>query len=332
MKLKAFIIIISLLSITSISYGHHSISPFDRTAWLEFEGVVTKLNWRNPHFGMTVSVTKDDGSIEEWEIVADAINSLMRRGLTRENFAVGETIRLGGWPSSQGRLEMLSTNALFANGQEYIMRDTDTPLVWTSPEGDIAKPTDPDVASDLFRVWSYKAIYVRKNPFKLTEKSAQAVAQYDPFVDMPSLRCIPPSMPNAILSPYPFEFSEEGDDIRLSIEEWGSERLIDMTSSQIPQDAPRSRLGYSIGRFENGSLHVHTERLINGLLDDDGSLMSQDATLDEVFTIAQDGITLNYEVTVTDPEYLLEPATWIAAWQWNPDTIMRPYECEFDAQ
>jgi hypothetical protein len=332
MNLRELIVIISLLSIMHLSYGHHSIAPFDRTAWHEFEGVVTKLNWRNPHFSLIARVTNDDGSFEDWQIEADAINSLMRRGLTKENFAVGETIRFGGWPSSRGLQELLSTNILLADGQEYIMRDTDTPLVWTTSEEDAGKSTNLSVASDLFRVWSYEMLYKRKIPFKLTEISEQAVAQYDPFLDMPSLRCVPPGMPNAILSPYPFEFAEEGNDIRLSIEEWGSERIIDMTSAAIPQNTPRSRLGYSIGRFENASLHVHTERLNGGLLDDDGTPMSQDATLDEIFTIAEDGITLNYEVTVIDPEHLLEPATWIAAWRWNPDTIMRSFECDPEVQ
>jgi hypothetical protein len=332
MNPRALIVIISLLSISTISYGHHSISPFDQTAWYEIEGVVTKSSWRNPHLVMVVRVTSDDGSFEDWEIEADAINSLMRRGLTRENFAVGETIRLGGWPSSRGRQELMSTNVLLADGQEFIMWDLDTPLHWTTLDEDAANSINQSIASDLFRVWSYGMLYERKSPFKLTEKSEQVIAQYDPFLDMPSLRCIPPGMPNAILSPYPFEFLKEGDDIRLNIEEWGSERIIDMTSSQIPQDAPRSRLGYSIGRFENASLHVHTERLNGGLLDDDGIPMSQEAKIDEVFTIADDGITLSYEVTVIDPEYLVEPATWVAAWRWNPDTIMRSFECDHEAQ
>ncbi|MDG2087268.1 MAG: DUF6152 family protein [Arenicellaceae bacterium] len=328
MNSKAFLALILLFLMTAISHGHHSIAPFDRAAWFEFEGEVIQLSWRNPHLGLTARLTNDDGTNEDWQIEADAINSLMRRGLTREDFAVGEKIRFGGWPSSQGRQALLSTNVLLANGQEYIMRDTDTPLVWTSPEEEATNSSNPVIATDLFRVWSYEALYVRKSPFKLTDKSEQAIAVYDPFLDMPSLRCIPPGMPNAILSPYPFEFVQEGDNILLNIEEWESQRFIDMTSFQIPQDAPRTRLGYSIGKFENSALLVRTERLSGGLLDDDGTLMSQDAAIDEIFTIADDGITLNYQVTVTDPEYLVEPATYIAAWRWNPDTIMRSFECD----
>lgn len=311
-------------------HAHHSIAPFDQNAFAEIEGVVTRVAWRNPHLTMDVRVAKNDGTAENWAIEADAINALMRRGLTRETFAVGQSLRLGGFPSARGRLELMPTNVLLPNGTEVLMMDLDFPLRWTRPVA-----TDGSAGGDLqgtraelFRVWAYNELYVRKQPFQLTAAAEAAMAGYDPLVDTPALRCIAPGMPNANLNPYPIEFIDRGDDITLRIEEWGAERTIHMTTDAIPESAPASRLGHSIGRFNGNALEIRTGRLSGGLLDDDGIPMSSAASIVETFTINAATDTLDYEVTVADPEYLAVPATWTASWKWVAGTQIRPFECE----
>jgi hypothetical protein len=221
----------------------------------------------------------------------------------------------------------MPTNVLLSDGREIIMGDLDYGLRWTSSG---AAHEAIDLAGDsgeFFRVWSYDQLYERKAAFVLTERAQDAVARYDPFTDTPSLRCIPPGMPNANLNPYPIEFVNNGDNILLRIEEWEAERRIDITASSIPDDAPRSRLGYSIGRLNGNVLEIETARLIDQLLDDDGIPMSADARILERYTINADADTLEYEVTVTDPEFLQRPATWTASWKAVPGAVIRPFEC-----
>jgi hypothetical protein len=254
----------------------------------------------------------------------------MRRGLTRNSFAVGQTLRLGGFPSSRGRLELMPTNVLLPDGNEVLMMDLDFPLRWTAP---VAAGINADLqgqSAELFRVWSYHRLYERKSPFRLTAAAVAARAGYDPLTDTPSLRCIAPGMPNANLNPYPIEFIDGGDHITLRMEEWGAERKIDLTATAIPGDAPLSRLGYSIGKLEGNVLEIRTGRLTRHLLDDDGIPMSSAAGIVETFTINAATDTLDYEVTVTDPQYLLEPATWVASWRWVEGAQIRPFECDAD--
>lgn len=325
--LSSVVLFLVVMLFSLLSNAHHSISPFDQNKFEEIQGVLTRVAWRNPHLRADVEVTAADGSVQKWEIEGDAINTLMRRGLTREDLAVGTTIRFGGWPSSRGRLEMMPTNLLLPDGREILMLDLDLPLRWTTP-GASASATDLTGQSDeFFRVWSYNQLYARKSTFELTAQAEEAVGQYDPYTDTPSLRCIPPGMPNAILNPYPIEMVTQGDDILLRIEEWGAERRIDMVSAAIPDDAPRSRLGYSIGRMNGNVLEIETGRLIDQLLDDDGIPMSADARIYETYTINPDTDILEYEVTVTDPTYLREPAIWLASWKAVAGTIIRPFEC-----
>jgi hypothetical protein len=327
--MSRYSMIVSVLSILAASEGlaHHSISPFDSEKFEEFEGEITRLGWRNPHLTADVRVTDSDGSFEIWQIEGDAINALMRRGLTREDLAVGNTIRFGGWPSTLGRRELMPTNVLLADGREIVMMDLDFPLRWTNPQNAISAIDLDGVSDDFFRVWTYDQLYERQSLFVLTERAQEAIARYDPFTDTPSLRCIAPGMPNANLNPYPIEFVNNGDHILLRIEEWEAERTIDLVSTVISGDVPRSRLGYSIGRLNGNILEIETGRLIDQLLDDDGIPMSEDARIHETYTIHADRNILEYEVTVTDPIYLQEPATWIASWKAVSGAVIRPFEC-----
>ena len=325
---NSIVIFVAIMLFSLTATAHHSISPFDQSKFEEIEGVITRLGWRNPHLTADVQVTAADGSVQVWEIEGDAINTLLRRGLVKEDLAVGTEIRFGGWPSSRGRPEMMPTNVLLSDGREILMLDLDFPLRWTTP-GVAVAVTDLKGASDeFFRVWSYNQLYQRKSPFVLTARADEATAQYDPFTDTPSLRCIPPGMPNAILNPYPIEFLSRDDHILLKIEEWGAERIIDTTATAIPENAPRNRLGYSIGRLNGNVLEIETGRLIDQLLDDDGIPMSADARILETFRIDPETDILEYEVTVTDPANLRESATWVASWKSVEGAVMRPFDCD----
>ena len=98
-------------------------------------------------------------------------------------------------------------------------------------------------------------------------------------------------------------------------------------SEQIPEDAPSSPLGYSIGRWEGETLIVETAQIDFPYLDDAGTPMSADVEMAERFTLSENGTRLDYEVTVTDPLNLAEPAVEDAAWRWVPGTEISPYEC-----
>jgi hypothetical protein len=329
MNFLKFVASIGLIIGFSIEvFAHHSISPFDQNKFEEIEGEITRLRWRNPHLTADVKVTAADGSSETWQIEGDAINALLRRGLNKEDLAVGSTIRFGGWPSTLGRKELMPTNVLLADGRELIMLDLDFPLRWTGSQGKTLKVDLKGESDEFFRVWSYDQLYQRKSPFVLAARARDAVSQFDPFTDSPSLRCIAPGMPNANLNPYPIEFVNNGDHILLRIEEWEEERIIYLTTSAIPNDAPPSRLGYSVGRLNGNVLEIDTGRLLDQLLDDDGIPMSTDARISETYTINAERDTLDYEVAVTDPVYLQQPATWNASWKAVEGTVIRPFQCD----
>lgn len=323
--------IMLVLAVSGIAYAHHSVLPFDQEKFSVLEGVISEVRWRNPHVRLKLVVENDAGEKEEWDIEGGAANEAARRGVSRDDVNVGDRIRIGGWPSKRGRQEIFAINLLLPDGRETIMLAGDHPLRWTEQQPEVAAASaDADLEQTIFRAWAFAEFYKPSAPFVFTASAQAARAEWEPFTDMLAIQCIAPGMPNAILNPYPIEFIDEDDRIRLRIEEWEATRIIDMASEEIPDDAPSSLYGYSVGRWVDGVLVIETERVDFPYLDDDGTPLSDQAKMVERFTVSDDGTRLDYEVSVTDPENLVEPATWDAVWKYVPGTRIMPFECDPD--
>lgn len=311
--------------------AHHSVTAFyDRDAEiLEVEGIITSVFWKNPHVGVSLLVDSGNGEREEWKLEGGSVNTLMRRGFRQESVKIGDRVRGAGHPSRRNQREIFVTNFLLPDGDEIIFTDVDVPLRWTDPsQGSPATVINETPATGIFRVWSYGGtIHGLRRPLSVTP-SAQAVkAGWDPLTDDPSLRCEAPGMPNANLNPYPIEFIDEGDSIRLRIEEWDATREIHMSEQATSIDRAPSLLGYSVGRWDGRTLYIETTQVDAPYLDDAGTPQSENAIIVERFTLSNDENRLDYEVTVTDPENLAEPAIWDAMWIWRPGAEILPFEC-----
>ena len=260
------------VTVTNAVTAHHSIFALYQDTFVDLEGVITGMDLRNPHIRLTMLVENDSGEEEVWNLEGDSANAVERRGITRETLGVGDRVRVAGYPSRFGRRELLITNILMPDGEERLMSERPRPWRWTQPPPAEPKAiaAETDLGRSLFRVWGFEAFLEARSPPVFTPAALAARAAWDPF-DMLALRCIAPGMPNAMHSPYPIEFIDEGDRIRLRIEEWEATRVIDMVAGEVPGDAPRSRHGYSVGRWEDDTLVVDTGRVEFPYLDDVGT-------------------------------------------------------------
>ncbi len=317
--------------------AHHSISAFfDRNEMTEVEGIVTAFFWRNPHVEVNLLVENADGEPEEWRLEGGALNTLTRRGFTQDMIAIGDRVRGAGNPSRISQREIFVTNFLLSSGEEIIFTDVNAPLRWTDPSqsSPVAASTEDATAisqtppTGIFRVWSWGGVIHRlRRPISVTPEAQAATAGWDPLTDDPALRCEAPGMPNANLNPYPIEFIDDGDTIRIRIEEWDATRVIHMDTDAAPGAQAPSLLGYSVGRWEGRTLLIETSRVDAPYLDDSGTPMSENAEILERFTLSEDESRIDYEVIVTDSQYLAEPAIWDASWIWLPGAEIIPFEC-----
>ena len=314
--------------------GHHSTGGFyDTGTTIEVTGTVTDVFWRNPHVGLTLEVVNDAGETELWEIEGGAWNTVQRRGITPETVAIGDEVRVAGAPGTRGVKAVWASHMQIPGGGEFTLSDRPHPPRWTeaSPAPDISAGTvaaAAETANGIFRVWSPSRGF--GGGFRPPAPTAEAQAlkdQWDQAVDDPGLRCEAPGMPNAILNPYPIQFIDEGDRIRLLIEEWDGNRVIYLDPATTPADPPVDRLGHSVGRWEENTLVVEIDHVSWPYLDAQGTPMSDDVTMVERFTLSDDESRMEYEVTVTDPVYLTAPAAWRRSYTWIPGTAVKPFEC-----
>jgi hypothetical protein len=65
---------------------------YDPTHRATLTGVVSELDWKQPHVIVRVDVTSADGSTVRWEIEAQAPNNVRRHGLEQDAIKPGTTL------------------------------------------------------------------------------------------------------------------------------------------------------------------------------------------------------------------------------------------------
>ena len=84
--------------------AHHSFAAeFDSAKTVDFTGVVTKVEWMNPHVYFYVDVKDPQtGKITNWGCEMGSPNGLTRQGWNRNTLRIGMTIRVEGSAAKDG--------------------------------------------------------------------------------------------------------------------------------------------------------------------------------------------------------------------------------------
>ena len=325
-------ILVPVLLTAAPAVAHHAVNvTYDTETVSTVEGVVVEVFWRNPHVVLTIERTLENGEREVWEVESGSTNSLERVGIGRDIVAVGDTVALTGSPSRRGLTTLAAYLMTLADGTEIPLWPQRAALLGTevveAPISDDARQQSEQEAQGIFRVWTKTTVNMNATlPF--TGAAVAARASFDPLVDDPALRCIPPGMPGMMDNPYPIEFVDQGDRLLLRLEEWDGERIIHLTDD--PSSAagqPASPAGYSSGRWEGNTLVVTTTGINEVFFDDIGTPQSAEVGVVERFTLSEANDRIDYQAVLTDPGTFVEPATLTATWIWNPGEEIKPFQC-----
>lgn len=83
--------------------AHHSFSAeFDGTKPIQLKGVVTKIDWANPHVYFYIDVKGTDGKVENWGCETAGPGGLLRRGWKRDSLKVGDQVTVNGYRAKDG--------------------------------------------------------------------------------------------------------------------------------------------------------------------------------------------------------------------------------------
>jgi hypothetical protein len=84
------------------AFAHHAFSAeFDSSKPIEIKGVVTKIEWMNPHAWFYLDVKTDSG-VEHWQFETGAPIELTRRGWRKNDLKVGDEVTVHGFRAKDG--------------------------------------------------------------------------------------------------------------------------------------------------------------------------------------------------------------------------------------
>ena len=97
--LAAIVLIASAIPVLA----HHSFAAeFDSSKAIDFSGVVTKVEWMNPHVYFYMDVKDENGKVTTWGFSSLPPGMLLRRGITKDSFKVGAIVNVEGSRARDG--------------------------------------------------------------------------------------------------------------------------------------------------------------------------------------------------------------------------------------
>ena len=102
-KVAASAVALGLVLATLRLLAHHSFAAeFDAMKPLNLKGIVTKIEWSNPHTYFYLDVTGPDGKVVNWGMEMGSPNGLMRQGWTRNTLHIGDEVTVEGAQAKDG--------------------------------------------------------------------------------------------------------------------------------------------------------------------------------------------------------------------------------------
>ena len=99
----AFCALVVLVAPGSSAEAHHAFSAeYDVDQVLEVTGVVTRVEWTNPHVRFYVDVTDANGSVTNWDFELQSVNTLTRAGWTRHALKAGDVVTVVAYRARNG--------------------------------------------------------------------------------------------------------------------------------------------------------------------------------------------------------------------------------------
>jgi uncharacterized protein DUF6152 len=97
--------------------AHHSFSAeYDSKKAVTLKGIVTKVDWMNPHVYFFLDVTDESGTITNWALEMGPPAGLQRSGWTRNTMKIGDVVIVQGTLAKDGSKQ--------ANARSVTMADT----------------------------------------------------------------------------------------------------------------------------------------------------------------------------------------------------------------
>ncbi len=356
---------LALLVAAIPALAHHAVSAkFDPDQPVSFTGLVSKVDWLNPHVHLFIDVPQGADEIN-WAVELESPTLLEMSGWTRESIGVGAELSVEGIRARDGSLQAWGMSVVdVASGASVLQFDpADMPEAsanngsaprwpdglpmlgppmgqsgyWSNPSATALVEEGSGVAMGADGLLENIADAGEVAPFQEWAKAIYESRQNNNLMDDPMyLYCIPPGGPRTFQSPFGVQFVENKDRERIFLLEGGANRNFRIIYLDGREQIGDIRgdfdnplfYGRSVAEWDGDTLAIDTVGFNERFWFTNGGLPHTSALHLIERVTREDYNTLRYEVTIDDPgAYTRE---WTSSWtlDWIADEEMPVYYCQ----
>lgn len=333
-----FAIVAAACCVVTTAQAHHGFGQFDRSLQVDIDGVITGIDFVNPHAYLRLDVAGADGETIAMRCEMRAATLMRRSGWSEEMFVIGAEATIHGFghrddpaacyleditigdAAGINRNDQFETDAAenlsnrplrLANGELNISGDwaQEQYVIAVPPDGRggnlVPKSMKPGIESGQLSMADVPPSGWGPRPVTYTERGraeADAFEMWSPD-DNPRLRCEPTS----IIFDWTFDgavnrITQAGDSIVINYGLYSFERVVHMNIDAHPDAIEPSYAGHSIGHWEGDVLVVDTIGFEPGVIA--APVRNSDRLhIVERFTLDPETLELRRDFVAEDPVY-----------------------------
>ncbi len=355
---------LALASTSTLVMAHHEpLAKFDAKKPVRIRGVVTLVDWRNPHAHIFVNVASAD-KVNNWAVELESPIDLEANGWSKTTLEPGDKVAVQGIAARDGSRQIWGTTVINAAGRELFAVNTTPPPMPLAPHPTPAWPDGQPrlgtVAGGVQGYWAFPSatalvengVTAPMDEWGLLKNIGDApkVAPMQPWAlqlykerqerflkdDPMYLNCKPPGGPRQFQLAYGVQFVEDRvrQRIFVLIGSGNNNYRIIYTDGRSHQgqvggdDENPLFYGRAVGKWDGGTLVIDTRGFNEDFWFTNGGLPHTDQ-LKLIEKLSRPNFdTLKYDLTVDDPGAYTRP--WSASWtlRWVAGKEMPRHICQ----
>jgi len=116
-RLFTFASMVLLVPVLALAHQSYT-AEFDTTNPIKLSGVLTRVEWANPHIWLYLDVKDEKGNVTNWGFSASPPGMLQRRGITKNSLKLGDVLTITGHRAKDGSNNASGNVVTFPDGRD----------------------------------------------------------------------------------------------------------------------------------------------------------------------------------------------------------------------